>query len=237
MFALNPKTFNYIPHSFPKLLVEESDRRRVYLTPSGKKYASVTTVTGEHNKAEILAWRKAVGEAKANKTSSESANKGKRVHKILEHYIKNEHKEAEELIREAPPNVRSLFFKMKKELDGKVDNVRCSETPMYSDKLRLAGTVDCVADYKGIPSIIDFKTSNKLKTKEKIGGYFMQGSAYRTMFNEHNNIAVSQVVILIGVDSADFCQTMVIKESELNHYEEMLLGYIDLHYKKYPIEV
>lgn len=75
------------------------------------------------------------------------------------------------------PNVKSLFVRMKQELDDKVNNIHCLEDRLFSHELKLAGTVDCIAEYKGVLSVIDFKTSVRLKKKENIGGYFMQGAA------------------------------------------------------------
>ena len=55
------KTF--IHHEYPKLERKTSaDGSRVYATPSGRAYPSVTTVTGLHSKQGILDWRKKVGE-------------------------------------------------------------------------------------------------------------------------------------------------------------------------------
>jgi genome maintenance exonuclease 1 len=95
--------------------------------------------------------------------------------------------------------------------------------------------VDCIAEYKGVLSVIDFKTSVRLKKKENIGGYFMQGAAYATMFNEMTNLNIEQVVILIGVDTANFCQTLIIKGDEITHYRQELQKYIDAFWKKIDI--
>jgi hypothetical protein len=40
-----------------------------------------------------------------------------------------------------------------------------------------------------------------------------------------------QVVIIIGVDTADFCQTMSVKGDDLKVYREKLQGYIDEYYR------
>ncbi len=82
------------------------------------------------------------------------------------------------------PNVKSLFVRMKQEIDAKVNNIHCLEDRLFSHELGLAGTVDCIAEHNGVLSVIDFKTSVRLKKKENIGNYFMQAAAYRTMFKE-----------------------------------------------------
>ena len=220
--------FNRIHHDFPKLIQENVNGSRCYITPTGEKYPSVTTVIADHGKEAILEWRKKVGEEHANKVSRAATSRGTDVHRALEMYLNNE--DLSELTM--MPNVKSLFHRMKKELNEKVNNIHCSEDKLYSHSLRLAGTVDCVAEYKGVLSVIDFKTSVRLKKKENIGGYFMQGAAYATMFNEMTNSNIDQIVILIGVDTADFCQTLIVKGEELLSSKKELQKYIDAYWSK-----
>ena len=220
--------FNHISHQFPKLLQENLDGTRVYVTPNGDKYPSVTTVLADHGKEAILEWRKKIGEEKANEISRKATTRGTSVHKALELYLKNEDISSLEML----PNVKSLFVRMKQELDGKVNNIHCLEDRLFSHKLRLAGTVDCIAEHNGVLSVIDFKTSIRLKKKENIANYFMQGAAYATMFTELTSIPINQVLILIGVDTANFCQTLVVKGDELNSYRNQLQEYIDKYFAK-----
>lgn len=220
--------FNHIHHDFPQLLQENADGKRVYVAPNGEKYPSVTTVIADHGKEAILEWRKRVGDEKANEISRKATTRGTSVHKVLEAYLNNEDISGYEMM----PNVKSLFVRMKQELDGKVNNIHCLEDKLFSHELKLAGTVDCIAEYKGVLSVIDFKTSVRLKKKENIGGYFMQGSAYAHMFNEMTGSNIEQVVILIGVDTANFCQTLIVKGDELAHYRSELQKYIDSYHAK-----
>lgn len=221
-------TFTHIKHDFPQLLQENADGRRVYVAPNGEKYPSVTTVIADHGKEAILEWRKKVGEEKANEISRKATTRGTSVHKVLETYLNNEDISGYEMM----PNVKSLFYRMKQELDDKVNNIHCLEDKLFSHELKLAGTVDCIAEYKGVLSVIDFKTSIRLKKKENIGGYFMQGSAYAQMFNEMTGNNIEQVVILIGVDTANFCQTLIVKNEELQHHRQELQKYIDAYWAK-----
>jgi genome maintenance exonuclease 1 len=220
--------FNHIHHDFPKLLQENLDGSRVYVTPTGEKYPSVTTVLSDYGKEAILEWRKRVGEEKANEVSRKATTRGTGVHKALETYLNNEDTSGLNMM----PNVKSLFVRMKQEIDEKVNNIHCLEDRLFSHELKLAGTVDCIAEYKGVLSVIDFKTSVRLKKKENIGGYFMQGAAYATMFNEMTNLNIDQVVILIGVDTANFCQTLIVKGEELQEYKQELLKYISAYQEK-----
>ncbi len=222
------KVFNHIHHDFPQLLTENVLGSRMYVAPNGQRYPSVTTVIADHGKEAILEWRKKVGDEKANEISRKATTRGTGVHKALETYLNNE--DTSEL--NMMPNVKSLFVRMKQELDEKVNNIHCLEDKLYSHNLKLAGTVDCIAEYKGVLSVIDFKTSVRLKKKENIGGYFMQGAAYATMFNEMTNLNIEQVVILIGVDTANFCQTLIVKSDEIQHHRQELQKYIDAYWSR-----
>ena len=220
--------FNHIRHDFPQLLQENVLGTRMYVAPNGQRYPSVTTVIADHGTEAILEWRKKVGDEKANEISRKATTRGTGVHKTLETYLKNEDTSTLEMM----PNVKSLFVRMKQELDEKVNNIHCLEDRLFSHELKLAGTVDCIAEYKGVLSVIDFKTSIRLKKKENIGGYFMQGSAYAQMFNEMIGNNIEQVVILIGVDTANFCQTMIVRGEELQHHRQELQKYIDAYWAK-----
>jgi len=215
------KQFNHIPVSFPKLIQENLEGSRVYVTPDGNKYPSVTTVLSNYNKEGILEWRKRVGEEKANQISRQATNRGTRVHKIIETYLKNQEIKG---IDEMMPDSKSIFFKMKKELDN-IDNIVCLETKLFSHQLKLAGTVDCIAEYNGVLSVIDFKTSTRLKRKEDIVSYFMQAVAYSKMYEEHTGQEINNLVIMIGVDSAPFTQVLKIKNLEIPSYYDKLLEY------------
>ena len=188
------KTF--IHHEYPKLERKTSaDGSRVYATPSGRAYPSVTTVTGLHSKQGILDWRKKVGEEAANAISTRAANRGTRIHQLCEDFLLGEHVE---------PDIfdQDLFKKIRTHLD-RIDNIHALESPLYSDHLEVAGTVDCIAEYDGKLAVIDFKTSSKLKQRDWIHGYFMQTSAYAVMFEERTGIPIGKLVIIIAVDDEE----------------------------------
>lgn len=187
--------FVHINHDIPKLKRIDSEAGRVYQTPTGKAYPSVTSVTGLHGKEAFFEWRKRVGEEEANRIAARAANRGTRVHTLCEDYLRNEE-----------PNISMFdvesFKALRPELD-KINNIHCLETKLYSDYLEVAGTVDCIAEYNGKMSIIDFKTSKRLKDRDDIHGYFMQTAAYAVMFEERTGIPVSKLVILMAVDDHD----------------------------------
>ena len=195
--------FNRIHHDIPKLERDTApDGSRVYKTPSGRAYPSVTTVTGQYNKAAIIEWRNRVGEAEANRISSTAAKRGTRVHTLCESYLNNEFVE--------PNMFDAETFKAIKPYLNNIQDIHCLETPLYSDHLEVAGTVDCIAKYNGKMSVIDFKTSKRKKSRDDIHNYFMQCSAYAVAFEERTGVPVGKIVIIMAVDDDD---TIIFEEN------------------------
>ena len=184
------KTF--IGHEFKKLKRVEIDGVRYYDTGEGK-YPSVTTITGLLGKDAIIAWRKRVGDEEANRVSTRASKRGTQIHQLCEDYIKTGI--AEPSIFDA-----EMFNSIVPHLDC-IDNIHALEEPLYSHHLQVAGTVDCIAEYNGKLSVIDFKTSSRAKLRDDVHGYFMQTSAYAVAFEELTGIPVSRLVIIMAVDN------------------------------------
>ena len=184
--------FQHIAHDIPNLVRVDTENGRLYQTASGRAYPSVTAVTGLLGKEDIIEWRKRVGEEQANRISTRAAKRGTAVHKLCESYLLNEALEVSIFDIES-------FNSLVPELD-KINNIHCLETKLYSDYLQVAGTVDCIAEYEGKLSVIDFKTSGREKQRDEIHNYFMQTAAYAVMFEERTGIPVSRLVILMSID-------------------------------------
>jgi ATP-dependent exoDNAse (exonuclease V) beta subunit len=188
------KTF--IHHDIPKLERDtKPDGTRVYRTPSGNAYPSVTTVTGLHSAKGIAEWRKRVGNEEANRVSAKASARGTRIHQYCEDYLRGNVFEADMFDLE-------MFNSIKFLLDS-IDNIHCLEDALYSDYLQVAGTVDCIAEFQGKLSVIDFKTSSKPKDRDDIHNYFMQTAAYAVAFEERTGIPIGRLVIIMAVDNDD----------------------------------
>lgn len=205
----------------PKLSQINEDGTRYYITPSGNKYPSVTTVLAEYNRKVIYEWRQRVGDEVANSVSRKASTRGTKLHKACEDYLNNE------VPVLATPLEQDLFSKFKPVLH-QIDEIHAQEIKMYSDHLRLAGTVDCIAKFNGKLSVIDFKTASRAKNKENISNYFMQCSAYAIMFEEQFGIPVSQTVVAIAVEDDD---PQVFIEKRDNFVKD-LLYYRDMYETK-----
>ena len=186
------KNFDHVKLNgeLPEITTESIKGKRFYVTPEGNKYPSITTVLSDRNKEGIVKWRESVGNDVANQVMRQAASRGTAVHTLIENYLKNEELSKQDVLPVA------LFVTMKSELDN-INNIRIQEGGLYSDKLGVAGRVDCIAEYKGKISVIDFKTSTKEKKEEWVENYFIQGSAYCEMYEERFLQPIEQVVILI----------------------------------------
>ena len=161
------------------LQTENINGGRVYTTPEGNKYSSVTTVLGELIKADIQKWRESIGEKEANKITGKASRRGTRLHSICESYIKNEDGYLEGQL----PDVFAMFQSIEPILK-RINNIHGVELGLYSDHLKLAGRTDLIAEFDGRLSVIDYKSSAKRKKYEHCYNYFAQCTAYAIMYEE-----------------------------------------------------
>ena len=191
--------FNHTPVDLPPVKARNSDGVRLYETPEGNKYPSITTVLSIRNKKGLHEWRKRVGNDVANYVARTAAARGTKVHHMCEDYLNNVYtnypSKWEKHKKDFLPYC--LFNQLKEQALCNIDGIYAQEAGLYSDKYKVAGRVDCIARYNGTPSIIDFKTSSRERTDDWNENYYIQGSAYAEMFGERTGIEVSQVVILV----------------------------------------
>lgn len=205
--------FKHNSISFDELETTTIGGKRHYLTPKGS-YPSITTVLSILSRSGIAAWRKKVGNKEANRISTQAARRGTKVHLMCEEFVNNELDPSKYL-----PHERAMFNSIKPILEEKIGTVYAQEVPMYSDYLGVAGRVDCVAEYDGRLSIIDYKTSSKVKKVEYIQGYFQQASAYCVMYEERFGVPIDQIVIIIAVENDE---PQVFVEKRDNHIFECI---------------
>ena len=188
--------FEHVDTDLPEIQTQNIDGKRYYLTPKGSKYPSITTVLSILSRQGIMEWRARVGAEVANAISTKAARRGTNVHTMCEDLLNNKLKFENFL----PIDVE-LFKTIEPIISEKINRIYAQERTLYSDYLGVAGRVDCIAEWEGRLSVIDFKTSNKPKKKEWISNYFQQTSAYAVMFEERTQIPVDQLVVLIAVDN------------------------------------
>lgn len=187
--------FTHIPCHQYDLTAVTANGQRWYTTPDGSKYPSITTVLGQKEKPAITAWRMSLGPQKADKETKRCTDRGDAVHLMAEHYLNNEENPTKGHQRD---HIK-LFSQLKFVLN-KINNIRAQEIPLFSDRIRVAGRVDCIGEYDGVLSIIDFKTSNGNKDAQMIEDYFLQATAYALMYEEMYGEFIDQIVIIIAVE-------------------------------------
>ena len=205
--------FNFCPPlDLPDLKSETfPDGKRYYVTPTGEKLASVTTVIGAQKKQSIMEWRKRVGEETANKISMKACRRGTNLHALCENYLNNQP------LGTPMPDALEMFLSIKPHL-GRIDNIHYQECALWSLKMEMAGRVDCIAEFDGVLSVIDFKTSSKIKQKSDIPDYFAQCTAYSLMYEELIHNPIDQIVIIMAVENE---QPLVFVEKTTDHIEKL----------------
>ena len=213
--------FIHNPMNLPKLEREMINGIRFYKVPGANndvvKLASITSITSHYKKDFFNNWRAKVGAEEADRITKKATSRGTDMHTLTEHYLKNE-----DLPKVKIPLSEILFKIAKPDLD-KINNIHALEEAMYSLKLGVAGTVDCIAEYDGELAIIDFKTSKTPKPLEWIEGYFVQASAYACMLYELTGIKAEKLVIIMACENGE-CK--VYEEKEYKKYINLLGKYI-----------
>lgn len=187
------------------------NNKRIYNTPDGD-FPSVTSVLSILNEEAIAKWRERVGEEEANRVSGRAASRGTKVHSIIEDYLDG--KDTTEYL----PHIRQSLANVQPILDNRIGRIFGIEVPLYSRHLGLAGRCDCIGEFDGVVSILDWKTSRYPKKKEKISNYFCQMAAYAIMFEERTGMPVTNLAVVMDVDGHE---PLVFKEHRDN-WTEML---------------
>ena len=181
-------------------------------------YPSISTICSFRKRKSIAEWRARVGEAEANKISTRAASAGTTLHSIVEDYLNNNL----DLDKYKDKFLPLLLFKQAKTMLARIDNIHFQEAPLYSHEFGIAGRVDCIAEFDGKLSIIDFKTSAKEKKESWIENYFVQETGYAKMYEVRSEIQVDQIVTLITCQNG-FTQVFIKNPDD---YVPLLKDYI-----------
>lgn len=198
---------------YEDLVAVTGDKGRVYSTPDGVSYPSITTVLSIINEDAIAAWRARVGDEEANRIGQRAANRGTQVHSIVERFLKNED------TTEFLPHIRQSLENLRPILEQRLTKIYGLEVPLYSTHLGVAGRCDCVGVFDGVPSIVDFKTSRRVKKHENISNYFAQMSGYAVMWEERTGMPITNTVIIMDVDDNE---PLVFKEHRDNYIQLLI---------------
>lgn len=205
---------DFVPPSDLRQIDDDQGRR--YALPDGTCYPSVTTILGELPNEGLAKWRQRVGDKAANKEQRRTASRGTALHTALNRYLMNEPVTINTSL------VQMLFKQVRPTLNA-LGRIRLLEQPLYSHKLRMAGTPDCVADWSDVLSVVDFKTSNRPKQERYLTGYYCQVGAYAHMFNERYGVLPEQGVIVVAVEESPVPQVF---RRPINECFDLLKDYV-----------
>jgi PD-(D/E)XK nuclease superfamily len=212
--------------------------RRLYALPDGSKVPSVTTIldkTKSQEKIDALnAWKKRVGEAKAQEIVTEAAGRGTRMHKFLEDYVKTG------VVNEPGSNPYSIeSHKMAKVVIAQglchVNEVWGVEVPLYYPGL-YAGTTDGCGLHLNDQSILDYKQTNKPKKEEWIEDYYLQLTAYALAHNKVHGTNIRKGVVLMCVkprteDEEPVYQEFILKPQDFDSWEAKWWDRVERYYQ------
>lgn len=205
------------PYPYQEFKRKSVNGKRLYENPYGDAVPSVTTIldkTKPREKREALNnWKKRVGAAEAQRIVTEAANVGTQMHNMLEAWVKNE-----EYVGESTVQSRMMADTVKKNVEPYLDEVWGSEVNLCYPEL-YAGTTDLVGVYKGKPTIMDFKQTNKPKKREWIDDYFMQGAAYGLAHNEMFGSEIENIAIFMCSRDCEW-QLFEVEAAEFKEWSE-----------------
>ena len=230
-------------YSYTLISRESVEGKRLYATPDGSKVPSVTTILDktkpEEEKAALQAWRRAVGEKKAQEITTEAANRGTRMHKYLEDYVRDGS------LREPGTNPYSVqSHKMAKHVIEQglvnVNEVWGVEVPLYYPGL-YAGTTDGCGLHMNEAAILDYKQTNKPKKLEWITGYYLQLTAYALAHNKIHGTNIRKGVVLMCVKPPEITpmvwgdpayQEFILKPEDFSYWEDQWWQRVEQYYKQ-----
>jgi len=204
------------PYNYIELKRKSVQGKRLYTNPFGDPVPSVTTILDATKPAEARAalakWKKRVGTEEAQRITTEAANVGTVMHAILESYVKNEEYTGDNLLQ-----AKAMANQVIKNIDDNLDEVWGAEVNLCAANL-YAGTTDLVGVWKGKPTIMDFKQTNKPKKREWIGDYFLQGAAYGLAHNEMFGTNIENIAIFMCSRAGEF-QLFEVEAEEFREWE------------------
>ena len=207
------------------------DGKRKYLTPDGGAVASVTTILdATKDKTHLIAWRKRVGETKAQEIVTEAAGVGTRMHKYLEDYVEFG-TWAEPGSNPYAKQAHMMATQVKENALSDVDEIWGSEVALYVPQM-YAGTTDLVGQYKGNPCIMDFKQTNKPKKLEWVQDYFLQLTAYAIAHNEIYDTKICEGHIFMCSRAGEY-QQFDLWPHEFKEWEQEWWNRVYAYYEKH----
>jgi len=212
MILKNNKTYSHAEcPPLPALTQTTINGKRHYLTPDGA-FISITSLLSSQVPDSIISWRESIGNDVADYVMRTASRRGTRVHKLVELALSN--KPLGDITDYGVLPV-ALFDMMQPALD-KIDQIRALEQPLYSAELGIAGTADTVCSYDGVPSVVDYKTSSKIR--EDVERHMIQGAFYASAWTWQTKMPIDQIVIIMAAEDG---RMQVFKDKPSAHLDKL----------------
>lgn len=177
-----------------KQISQDGTGKRLYQTPQGNVYPSITTVLNHLSEGVLERWRTRVGDKVADHESKWGRDRGTVIHAALEKVLNNE-----SLV--GFPMISRMLVEDLKQYLLLIGDIHVQETPLYSDKFKIAGRCDTIGYYRGKLAVIDFKGSRKPKKMDWIEHYLLQVAFYAYAYWERTGIKIHHCVVLIACET------------------------------------
>ena len=194
---------------WPELSTSNALGMRWYEVPSGEKYPSITSVLGKSpgKQKGLQEWRDRVGEHEANKIARRGANRGTAFHNIVEDFLTLHHTAFEDKLENDHKSRNllawAMFGQAKHLIEESVGDIFLMEQSMYSAHYKVAGRCDLIAMFDGVPTVVDWKTSNQMKRDEWNEDYYTQCAAYASMYSDYTGELIDDLAIVMVAEDGE----------------------------------
>jgi hypothetical protein len=202
----------YSSNEFPVISI---NGKRFYVI-GGEYYPSVTTIlSSTADKAFLENWKSRIGEEAAKEAIEFASSRGIEFHTMMESLLQNFELKFGNLVN------RFRAINVLKEISPFLDGVYCTEQAVYSKELKVAGRFDVLANWKGVPAIIDFKRIKRKAKKEWITDYFLQESAYAICCREMTSLKIETIVTILSNDD-NVTEPQIFEEKVETWYDKLI---------------
>lgn len=219
------KLFKHSIVDIPELVLDESNYTHTYITPSGKKLRSVTTMLNktksDTDKKNISDWKNRVGHDVAKYIFETSGMVGTQTHSLNENYLKMNAQNNDYLLLSYAHHRNFIPYL------NKISNIYGIEAKLYSDSMGLAGTADGVVEYDGKLSIIDYKTKRSTQDESWMTDYFIQTTAYAKMWEDITGQSIERLVILVSSEKNTIQEFISQPQKYYNALDQRLMLFND----------
>ena len=155
--------------------------RQYYLDDRQRSFPSVSTIlnaTRSPEQRQALAnWQQRIGPAAAAQITSTASRRGTGTHKQIQRWLQGEAVLCTENVQPYWNSIKPVLLE--------VEAVRLVEGLVLHEELGYGGKVDCVASFRGVPCLCEWKTADRPRHNlDHLNDYPLQVAAYWGAVNQ-----------------------------------------------------